>query len=381
MEALAMTPKIRALLDARPQTPCIVLDLDAAEAAWRGLARAFPGALIHYAVKANPAPALLRRLAGLGSGFDAASWAEIEACLAAGADPARISFGNTVKAADAVARAHASGVPLYAVDTEAELRKVARAAPGRGVYVRVAVENAGAAWPLAGKFGTTPEEAARLLRLSADLGLQAEGISFHVGSQQTEPSAYAAAIDRVARVFTALRAEGLAMRLLNLGGGFPIDFGAGIPAPEAFAAAAFEACRRHFGNDWPRLMIEPGRAVVGAAGVFVASVVLADRREPDGPRWVYLDAGRFQGLAETEGEAIAYALETSRDGDGAPLVETALAGPTCDGVDVLYRPGRYRLPDSLREGDRIVLRGAGAYTWTYAAFGFNGFAPPALHVV
>lgn len=376
-----MTPKIRAFLETRPQTPCVVLDLDAAEAAWRGLARAFPEALIHYAVKANPAPALLARLAALGSGFDAASWPEIEACLAAGAEPARISFGNTVKTVEAVARAHAAGVGLYAVDSEAELRKVARTAPGRSVYVRVAVANSGAAWPLAGKFGTTPEEAGRLLRLAATLGLQAEGISFHVGSQQTDPSAYAAAIDRVARVFTSLRAEGLPMSLLNLGGGFPIDLGRGVPAPEAFAAAVFAACRRHFGNDWPRLMIEPGRAIVGPAGVFAASVVLADRREPGGPRWIYLDAGRFQGLAETEGEAIAYAIETSRDGDGSPLAETALAGPTCDGVDVLYRPGRYRLPETLTEGDRVVLRGAGAYTWTYAAFGFNGFAPPTLHVI
>jgi len=376
-----MTPKIRAFLETRPQTPCVVLDLDAAEAAWRSLAQAFPKALIHYAVKANPAPALLTRLASLGSGFDAASWPEIEACLAAGAVPERISFGNTVKSADAIARAHAAGVPLYASDTEADLRKIARLAPGRGVYVRVAVENAGAAWPLAGKFGTTPDEAARLLHLAHDLGLSAEGISFHVGSQQTDPAVYAAAIDRVARIFTALRAEGLPMRLLNLGGGFPIDLGKGVPTPETFAEAAFDACRRHFGNDWPRLMIEPGRAVAGPAGVFAASVVLADRREPEGVRWIYLDAGRFQGLAETEGEAIAYALETSRDGDGAPRVETALAGPTCDGVDVLYRPGRYRLPETLSEGDRVLLHGAGAYTWTYAAVGFNGFAPPALHVV
>lgn len=376
-----MTPKIRAFLETRPQTPCVVLDLDAAEAAWRSLAQAFPEALIHYAVKANPAPALLARLASLGSGFDAASWPEIEACLAAGAVPERISFGNTVKSADAIARAHAVGVPLYASDTEADLRKIARLAPGRGVYVRVAVENAGAAWPLAGKFGTTPDEAARLLHLAHDLGLSAEGISFHVGSQQTDPAAYAAAIDRVARIFTALRAGGLPMRLLNLGGGFPINLGEVVPTPEAFAEAAFNACRRHFGNDLPWLMIEPGRAVAGPAGVFAASVVLADRREPEGVRWVYLDAGRFQGLAETEGEAIAYALETSRDGDGAPRVETALAGPTCDGVDVLYRPGRYRLPETLSEGDRVLLHGAGAYTWTYAAVGFNGFAPPALHVV
>lgn len=376
-----MTPKIRAFLETRPQTPCVVLDLDAAEAAWRGLAQAFPEALIHYAVKANPAPALLTRLAGLGSGFDAASWPEIEACLAAGAIPERISFGNTVKSADAVARAHAAGVALYASDTEADLRKIARLAPGRGVYVRVAVENAGAAWPLADKFGTTPDEAARLLRLADALGLSAEGISFHVGSQQTDPVAYATAIDRVARIFTALRAEGLPMRLLNIGGGFPIDLGTGAPTPSAFAEVVFAACRRHFGNNWPRLMIEPGRAVAGPAGVFVASVVLADRREPEGVRWVYLDAGRFQGLAETENEAIAYALETSRDGDGAPRVETALAGPTCDGVDVLYRPGRYRLPETLSEGDRVLLRGAGAYTWTYAAVGFNGFAPPALHIV
>jgi ornithine decarboxylase len=332
-------------------------------------------------VKANPARPVLDRLTSLGSSFDAAGIEEIEQCLAAGAAPAAVSFGNTIKKASAISRAHALGVDLYAFDSEEELRKLARAAPGSRVYCRLMVTNAGADWPLSKKFGTSVDEARRLVPLAAELGLRPWGLSFHVGSQQTDPLAYAAAIGDAAMLFTDLSDRGLDLRFLNLGGGFPTRYRSDVPPVDDFADAIMTAMTRHFGNALPDMAIEPGRAVVGNAGVVSSEVVLVSKRNPapDAARWVYLDIGRFGGLAETEGEAIRYRLKTRHD--GGPAGPVVLAGPTCDGADILYEHSGYQLPLALRDGDRVEFDTAGAYVTTYAAQGFNGFAPLAEYYI
>jgi ornithine decarboxylase len=131
---------------------------------------------------------------------------------------------------------------------------------------------------------------------------------------------------------------------------------------------------RHFGNAIPEMIVEPGRGLAGDAGVIQAEVVLIARKDyTDRKRWVYLDIGKFGGLAETAGEAIKYRLRTERDGsETGPVV---LAGPTCDGADILYEETEYRLPLDLKIGDKVAILGAGAYTSSYASVGFNGFAP------
>lgn len=377
-----MTPKIAQFLDSRqPATPCLVLDLDQVEANYRTLRRVLPLATVYYAVKANPASQILDRLTRLGSSFDAAGIEEIEQCLAAGATAAAISFGNTIKKASAITRAHALGVDLFAFDSEEELRKIAAHAPGARVYCRLMVVNEGAEWPLSKKFGTSVGQARLLLPLAAELGLRPWGLSFHVGSQQTDPIAYARAVGQAAMLFTDLKRAGLDLRFLNLGGGFPTRYRRDVPPPEAFADAIMTAMTDHFGNDLPDIAIEPGRAMVGNAGVVSSEVVLVSKRNPDpeAPRWVYLDIGRFGGLAETEGEAIRYQLTTAHDdAESGPVV---LAGPTCDGADILYERSDYRLPLGLKDGDRVTIETAGAYVTSYAAQGFNGFAPLAEHYI
>jgi ornithine decarboxylase len=376
-----MTPKVaRFLAQHRPPTPCLVLDVDRVAENYNALRRTLPLARIYYAVKANPAPQVLGRLVSLGSSFDAASIEEIEACLAAGARPAAISFGNTIKKASAIARAHAAGVSLYAFDSAEELEKLARHAPGSRVYCRIMVENAGADWPLSRKFGTTVEMARELMLRAGTLGLDPYGLSFHVGSQQTQTETYELAIGKVAMLFTDLRETGLNLRMLNLGGGFPVPYREEVPGIDAFGNAIMRAMTRHFGNDLPEMVIEPGRFVVGDAGVVSAEVVLVSRRAKDDPvRWVYLDIGRFGGLAETEGEAIRYRITTPHDGGETGPV--AIAGPTCDGADVLYERSNYRLPTALACGDRVELLATGAYVTTYASQRFNGFAPLTEHYI
>ena len=370
-----MTAKVaRFLAEQQPATPCLVLDVDRVAENFRALTAALPLARIYYAVKANPAPQILSRLVGLNSSFDAASAEEVQACLDAGAAPGVISFGNTIKKVSAIRRAFAAGVSLFAFDSAEELEKLARHAPGSRVYCRIMVENAGADWPLSRKFGTTIESARGLMARAGEMGLDPYGLSFHVGSQQTDTASYEAAIGKVAMLFTDLRDSGVNIRMVNLGGGFPTRYRDEVPGIDAFGNAIMGAMTRHFGNNLPEMLIEPGRFIVGDAGVVCAEVVLVSRRDKSDPvRWVYLDIGRFGGLAETEGESIKYRITTAHDGGAAGPV--AIAGPTCDGSDIMYERSNYRLPLALESGDRVELLSTGAYVTTYASQRFNGFAP------
>ncbi|GGJ03158.1 ornithine decarboxylase [Neoroseomonas lacus] len=378
---MAVTPKIAQYLrESAPATPCLVVDVDRIEQNYRRLKDALPLARVYYAVKANPALPILARLTGLGSSFDAASWEEIEACLAAGAEARDISFGNTVKKVSAIRAAHEAGVTMFAFDSEPELLKIAKNAPGARVYCRILVKNEGAEWPLSRKFGCELEMARELMMQARDLGLDPYGISFHVGSQQTSTAAYEGAIARVAMLFTDLKEAGVKLRMVNLGGGYPVRYRAEVPAIDDFGMAIMGAMTQHFGNDLPEMVIEPGRFMVGDAGVVSSEVVLVSRKSKDDPvRWVYLDIGRFGGLAETEGEAIKYAFRTPHD-DGADGPVT-IAGPTCDSTDTLYEKSNYRLPLALDCGDRVELLSTGAYVTTYASQAFNGFKPLTEHYI
>jgi ornithine decarboxylase len=315
-----------------------------------------PDTRIFYAVKANPAPEILKMLADMGSCFDTASVPEIEMALAAGATPDRISFGNTIKKERDIARAHALGVKLYAVDSDEEVEKVARAAPGAQVL------------------------AVDVLMHAHALGLDAYGISFHVGSQQTRLEAWDSALAESKAIFDAMQARGITLKMVNLGGGFPTKYLKQVPGTGAYANAIHEALTKHFGNAIPETIIEPGRGMVGNAGVVKAEVVLISKKHAnDNHRWVYLDIGKFGGLAETMDEAIRYPIVTARDGDAkAPCV---IAGPTCDSADVLYEKVPYDLPVTLTVGDEVLIEATGAYTTTYAAVAFNGFSPLQSYVI
>ncbi len=371
-----MTDKIvRFLAEARPPTPCIVLDIERVAANLAAIRAAFPGAAIYYAVKANPARAALERLTAAGCSFDAASFEEIALCLQAGAPASRISFGNTIKKAKAIAQAHEAGIDLFAFDCAEELRKIAANAPGARVFCRLAVATEGAVFPLARKFGTSPAAAAKLLVLAQSLGLDPTGVSFHVGSQQARPDAHAKAVAEAAWVFAETARHGIGLRMLDLGGGFPTRYRQEVCSIETFGETILAAIARHFPEGTPDLLVEPGRFLVGDAGIVSTEVILVSRRgeTPDAPRWVYLDIGRFGGLSETEGEATHYVFRTPHDGTAeGPVI---IAGPTCDSADTLYEKAEYTLPLALASGDRIEILATGAYVTTYATIGFNGFRP------
>ncbi|WP_395674260.1 type III PLP-dependent enzyme [Inquilinus sp.] len=370
-----MNTKIASFLEERrPETPCLVLDLDVVAGNYQALAAAMPDSRIFYAVKANPAPEILSLLAALGSCFDTASVVEIRDALAAGATPDRVSFGNTIKKRVDIATAYALGVRLFAFDSEAELRKIAEVAPGARVFCRILTSGEGAEWPLSRKFGCEPSMARELLAMAPGLGLDAYGVSFHVGSQQRNTGAWDQALESAAGIFRDLAAQGIELKMVNLGGGFPTKYLKEVPTAEAYGRAIDASLRQHFGNRLPETIIEPGRGMVGNAGVIQTEVVLISNKSAnDNTRWVYLDIGKFGGLAETMDEAIRYPISTIHDGDASePAI---LAGPTCDSADVLYEKTPYPMPVSLAIGDKVLIHGTGAYTTTYSAVAFNGFAP------
>ena len=353
--------------------PTLVISRDRVAQQYDALKAGLGRAVIHYAVKANPAEGIIRMLVGKGSGFDCASRGEIELCLAQGACPENISFGNTIKRASDIAFAHHAGITLFAADSEAELEKIAAHAPGARVYVRLIVENSMADWPLSRKFGCAASALPGLLDHARALGLVPYGLSFHVGSQTRKSAFWKPVLDHVAELWHAARAAGHDLQLLNLGGGFPAFYGETTEGPRRYAAAVVAAVEARFG-EVPHLMAEPGRGLVAEAGHIAAEVMLVSRKSADDlHRWVYLDIGRFSGLAETEGEAIRYQIVTPHDGgETGPCV---LAGPSCDSADIMYEKRPIALPLALRDGDRVMIRNCGAYTSSYSSVGFNGFPP------
>ena len=376
-----MTARIRDFLKKRTDVgPCLVLDLDVVRENYQGFAKALPDTTVYYAVKANPAPEVLKLLVGLGCNFDVASVQETRAVLAAGATPDRISYGNTIKKEREIAEAFALGVTLFAIDCEAEAEKVGRAAPGSRVICRIVCDGSGAEWPLSRKFGCEPVYAADILEFAHKQGLVPFGVSFHVGSQQHNVEAWDRALASTAAVFRTCAERGITLSIVNLGGGFPAKYMRKTPKLESYGKAIFRALRKHFGNNLPNTYVEPGRGLVGNAGMIEAEVVLIAKRSPeDEVRWVYLDIGKFHGLAETIGESIRYPIRTTKDRDEtAPCI---IAGPTCDSVDVLYEKTPYPLPVSLAIGDKVLIEAAGAYTTTYSSVGFNGYPPLRQYVI
>ena len=376
-----MTARIREFLKKRAdEGPCLVLDNEVVRENYLAFARALPDTRVFYAVKANPAPEILKLLTELGSCFDVASVTETEMVLAAGCTPDRISYGNTIKKESEIATAHRLGVTLFAIDCEAEVEKVARAAPGSRVICRIHCDGSGSEWPLSRKFGCEPDYATDILELAHRRGLVPHGISFHVGSQQHNIEAWDRALASTASIFRGCAERGITLSMVNLGGGFPAKYLRKTPKLESYGKAIFRALRRHFGNAIPETIIEPGRGLVGNAGVIEAEVVLIAKRSPeDEVRWVYLDIGKFHGLAETIDESIRYPIRTPRDRDEmAPCI---IAGPTCDSVDVLYEKSPYPLPVSLAIGDKVLIEATGAYTTTYSSVGFNGYPPLRQYVI
>lgn len=350
-------------------TPALLLSRRQIRANLVRLQEALPGVGIYYAVKANSHPAVLETIAEAGLGFEISSVIELDLVCDTGTGGDRIVSFNPVKMPAFVAAGHAAGLSVWAADSVDEIEKLARHAPGSRVTIRVSVDNSGSEWPLSRKFGVGPEDAGRLLDLGTEWGLEAAGLTFHVGSQCLDPTSWSRALEVCRAAWDAARSGPANPPLISLGGGFPIQHLKELPRLQAIGDHLLETSARLFGSA-VELTVEPGRAVIGDAAHLVTSIIGVAERNDE--RWLHLDAGVFNAFMETI-DGFAYRvtpLDNYPDREERP---TVLAGPSCDSVDVISQ--RTLLPESLRTGDRLVFHNAGAYTLSYASY-FNGFAPP-----
>ncbi|OGZ12637.1 MAG: ornithine decarboxylase [Candidatus Lloydbacteria bacterium RIFCSPLOWO2_01_FULL_50_20] len=364
------------------ETPCLVIDLKKVAEKYDELVRVMSGAKIYYAVKANPLDEVIKLFRDRGAYFDVASRFEIDQLLGLDVPPERMSYGNTIKKEVDIIYAYRKGIRLYTTDSRSDIEKLSRSAPGAKVNFRLLLDGSGADWPLSKKFGAHPDMVYKLVKFAKKSGLMPYGISFHVGSQQRDIGQWDNAIALVRYLFDALKNDGIRLNAINLGGGFPAQYLKPTDSVLSYADSIIGYLREDFPDGGLDIIVEPGRSLVADAGIIVTEVVLISKKsERNRMRWIYLDVGKFNGLIETIGEAIKYPIVfAGRDGK-EEWSEVVLAGPTCDSADILYEDYKYKVPNNLKEGERVYILTAGAYTMSYSSVGFNGFPPIATHIL
>ena len=330
---------------------------------------ALPRVRPHFAVKANPDREILSIFREQGTYFEVASIAEIDAMLTPGCNMETVFYSNPIKSPVSIKHAAANGIVWYCVDTPEEVEKIAAIKPDAKLYLRIEVSNEGSSWPLAGKFGASPKGVVALIEICKKRGMQISGVTFHVGSQCTNINNWVDGIRAAKDIFNRLIAQGFSPELLNLGGGYPLQFTGQEPSIEDIAAVINPELDALPDNI--QVMAEPGRYLVGSAGCLISQVVGTATR--DSARWVYLDTGFYGGLMELS-QNFPATLVSQRTGESGVWT---LAGPTCDSIDVM---GKHRLPVNTEAEDIIFMPNLGAYC-TPCASEFNGFPAPRMRMV
>jgi len=362
----ALLPSVDTLVALeRPEEPMHCLRPGVIAEAGAEFVAGFPGTTL-YAVKCNPEPAVLRALwEGGVRHFDCASAGEV--ALVRGLFPsAGIHFMHPVKARGAIRTAWAEhGVRDFVFDTADELAKILAetgAGEDRGLVVRLALGKGVARYDLSGKFGAEPDEAVALLRAARPHAARL-GLAFHVGSQCLDPLAWRRAIALAGRV---VREAGVAIEVLDVGGGFPVAYPDLAPPPLGAFFAEIEAAFEELDLPGCALWAEPGRALVAAGGSVVVQV---QQRRGDA---LYVNDGVYGALSDAGAPAFQFPARIIRPEGGAATAQRGfvLYGPTCDSADVMKGP--FWLPEDIREGDWIELGQLGAYGACLRT-GFNGF--------
>jgi len=350
------------------ETPFLLIDKDKVREKASLIGRHIKKSRVFYAVKANPDIEILRYLNKLNMNFEIASEGELEILTSIGVKPSRIISSNPVKSLKFLRIAASYGVHSVSFDSAEEVDKLAEFIPHGNVYVRLSVPNEGSEWPLSKKFGVELDEAVHLLSYARDKGLNPIGVTFHVGSQCTNIYNWNIALDKAKTLWDLAKKKGIRLKLLNIGGGYPIRYTKNVIGIEAIEKNVNSLIFERFPGDI-EVHIEPGRAVVGDAGIFVTTVIGKAKRDDED--WVYLDVGVFNGLMESVG-GIKYSYLVESHKQTRTRKQWTVAGPSCDSFDVIDK--NVTLPEP-QVGSLMLILSSGAYTVSYASE-FNGFSIP-----
>jgi ornithine decarboxylase len=361
-------------------TPFLVLDLDQIKKNYDTLQKQLPFAKIYYAVKANPHKEVLSVLNKEGSNFDVATIYEFKDLIKLGVAADRISFGNTIKKHEDIAFFYKKGVRLFVTDSTSDLKKIARYAPKSKVFFRLSVDGTGADWELSRKFGAHHDQIIDLAKEAKELDLIPYGLSFHVGSQQRDVEQWDQALSACKFIFESLHKNKIYLKMINLGGGLPSQYLVPTPNLRYYCNKIKGYLKDYFGKDLPQIFIEPGRYMVGNSGIIATETILISKKSESVPyKWLYVDAGIYQGLDECIEESLEYPIETEKR--SLHKTEYIIAGPTCDSHDILYEKKRYKLSSNIKEGSRIYFLSTGAYSYQVSSVGFNGFPPLKVYML
>lgn len=354
------------------ETPFLLMDGEQMERKAGIIGKKIRNSRVFYAVKANPDSSVLKFLSRFGLGFEIASEGELKILADFGVSADRIITSNPLKTFKFLGMARDYGVRYMAFDTPAEVEKIKNYCPDAMLYVRLSVPNEGSEWPLSRKFGQEVDEAAELLSYAKDKGLNPVGVTFHVGSQCTNKHNWETALLKARMLWDKAKDKGVKLRMLNIGGGYPISYTRDVVGIEAIEEGVQKLLAERFPES-PEIFIEPGRAMVGDAGVFVTKVIgKAQRHEEE---WVYIDVGVFNGLMESVG-GIRYSYIVESENPGRKRQYT-VTGPSCDSFDVIDTNVTLAEPEV---GGLMLVLSAGAYTISYASE-FNGFSIPKTIII
>src|SRR4030042_6568763 len=342
------------------ETPFLLIDSDKVREKTSIIGRYIKNSKVFYAVKANPDGDILNFLNDVKMGFEISSEGELEILSSLGIEPERIISSNPIKSLKFLKMAAMYGIKYFAFDSAEEVDKLSRFVPHCNVYIRLSVPNEGSEWPLTKKFGVELDEAATLLTYAKDRGLNPVGITFHVGSQCTNIYNWNIALDKAKTLWDLAKKRGIRLKLLNIGGGYPIRYTKNVIGIEAIEKNVDSLIFERFPGDI-EVHIEPGRAVVGDAGIFVTTVIGKAKRDDED--WVYLDVGVFNGLMESVG-GIKYSYLVESHKQTRPKKQWTVAGPSCDSFDVIDK--NVTLPEPQVGGLMLILSG-GAHTVSYAS--------------
>lgn len=363
----------------KTKTPYLIIDKSLITEKYIKLKQITDDVKIFYAVKANPDMEIICHLNELGSGFEIASEQELDDVIDAGVNPDKIISSNPHKTLDFIKAAYQVGVRYFAYDSSMEVDKLSQLAPGCKGYLRIIVDNSKSEWPLSKKFGVNPSEAISLLEYAQASKIKPYGITFHVGSQCMDSISWIKAISQVAEIFKIAENKGIILKMLNIGGGVPIQYTKNTPLISKIRDEISQSINKHFSNRDIEIMAEPGRALIGDCGNISTKIIMRAKRGNE--TWLYLDIGVFNGLMETI-EGIKYRILSEKQISGnmksEEIIPYTIAGPTCDSVDTMYKD--YLLPRDLGLGDVLYFMNAGAYTMSYAS-NFNGFPIPKIYFI
>lgn len=347
------------------EPPFLLMDKARVKSRARSIGKKIRNSTVFYAVKANADVEVLKVINRMGLGFEIASEGELAVLLSIGVEPSRIITSNPIKSFRFMRMAAECGLSYFSFDSKDEVLKMRDYVPGSNVYVRLVVPNEGSEWPLSKKFGVELDEAEELLLYAKKKGLNPVGLTFHVGSQCTNIYNWNSALDKAKILWDRMEKEGIHLSVLNIGGGYPIRYTRSVVDIQAIDRNISGLISAKFPRK-TRIFIEPGRAVVGDAGIFVSRV--AGKAVRGGEDWMYIEVGVFNGLMESIGGIrYRYIVEGAKH-----TKKWTLAGPSCDSMDVIDKDVVLPEPDI---GSLILILSSGAYTMSYASE-FNGFAIP-----